>query len=297
MKRFVSSLSIVVLISSTITSAQTWWGAISKELPSQTDFFSIEFDLVPRDVSVKRAHITLSSILPADWGDNACLIRAVAEDPIHFDARNGGSYEYQDLLPYADGESYHVKIEADVPSLIYSVFITPLPGEDEYVIGDGIDFRTEQVTAGIDQINYLNVTIPYSDGADINDPGADLLNIDLKDEAGTTVWQDDGLIWSEPADGVASKQETPASFNLKQNYPNPFNPMTTISFTLPENDQVTLKVYNMRSELITTLANQEVMAAGEHSVTFDASHLSSGVYFYQLSTAKSIEIKKMTLLR
>lgn len=73
----------------------------------------------------------------------------------------------------------------------------------------------------------------------------------------------------------------PAEFALQQNYPNPFNPSTTIKFSLPEVSIVILKVYNIVGEEVATLINEEI-DSGIHSVDFDASHLSSGVYFYRI---------------
>ena len=76
--------------------------------------------------------------------------------------------------------------------------------------------------------------------------------------------------------------EAPKSYQLDQNYPNPFNPTTTIQFTLAEDAFVTLKVYNMLGQEVTTLAENEQFTEGLNDVTFDASSLASGVYFYRI---------------
>lgn len=88
----------------------------------------------------------------------------------------------------------------------------------------------------------------------------------------------------------------PEVFNLFQNYPNPFNPETVIKFQLPLNGFVSLKVYDMLGREITTLINNE-MHAGNHEVNFNASNLSSGVYFYKLDSGAFSSIKKMMLLK
>ena len=89
----------------------------------------------------------------------------------------------------------------------------------------------------------------------------------------------------------------PGSFFLYQNYPNPFNPRTTIRYQLPENSHVAIGVYNICGKEITTLSD-DVMPAGRHSVSFDATGLSGGVYFYQLrADGYVIETKKMLLVR
>jgi len=88
----------------------------------------------------------------------------------------------------------------------------------------------------------------------------------------------------------------PKSFELSQNYPNPFNPSTAIRFALPENSKVTLSIYNILGEKIATLIDNE-MKAGYHSVIFDGSDLSSGIYFYRIETSRWSATKKMMLLK
>ena len=85
-------------------------------------------------------------------------------------------------------------------------------------------------------------------------------------------------------------------YNLTQNYPNPFNPTTTINFALPKTGLVTLKVYNLIGQEVATLVN-EVKNAGRYSVDFDASDLSSGIYFYRVSVNDFNDVKKMILVK
>jgi uncharacterized membrane protein len=93
---------------------------------------------------------------------------------------------------------------------------------------------------------------------------------------------------------------TPNSFNLAQNYPNPFNPSTKIRYSIPDVGsglaQIVLKVYDILGNEVATLVNEE-KPAGVYEVTFDASELSSGIYFYKLSAGSFNETKKMTLLK
>ncbi|MCB0725738.1 MAG: T9SS type A sorting domain-containing protein [Ignavibacteriae bacterium] len=90
--------------------------------------------------------------------------------------------------------------------------------------------------------------------------------------------------------------EIPESYRLGQNYPNPFNPSTKIDFALPHNGFVTLKVYDVLGKEVATLVNGQ-LNAGTYNVDFNAGALSSGIYFYRLSTDGFTEIKKMTLLK
>ena len=89
----------------------------------------------------------------------------------------------------------------------------------------------------------------------------------------------------------------PDELSLEQNYPNPFNPSTTIRFELPANAQVDLRVYNLLGQEVAVLINNEELTSGVYKYNFNASHLSSGVYFYRIITKDFVETKKMVLLR
>jgi len=89
---------------------------------------------------------------------------------------------------------------------------------------------------------------------------------------------------------------TPSTYALSQNYPNPFNPSTTINFDLPTDGNVSLKLYDMSGKEVATLVN-EVRSAGYYSVNFNASQLTSGVYFYTISADNFTATKKMLLVK
>jgi len=89
---------------------------------------------------------------------------------------------------------------------------------------------------------------------------------------------------------------TPKDFSLSQNYPNPFNPSTTINFDMPKDGFVSLKVYNTSGKEVATLVN-ETRSAGYHSVSFNASSLSSGVYYYRLESNGISKTMKMALIK
>lgn len=99
------------------------------------------------------------------------------------------------------------------------------------------------------------------------------------------------------AAGIRTGQNAaPAGFRLEQNYPNPFNPVTSIRFVLSEPGRVSLQVYNMRGEQVTSLVDGS-LPAGEQSVRFDAAGLTSGVYFYRLVADGHTAAGKMLLIR
>lgn len=87
-----------------------------------------------------------------------------------------------------------------------------------------------------------------------------------------------------------------SGFSLKQNYPNPFNPSTTISYQLKEEGKVNLKIFDIAGNEIAELVN-EIQSAGFKSVSFDASTIPSGTYFYRLSQNGNVQTKKMTLIK
>ena len=90
--------------------------------------------------------------------------------------------------------------------------------------------------------------------------------------------------------------EAPVEFSLSDNYPNPFNPSTTIEYSLPSDALVLLKVYNSLGQEVATLVDAE-MLAGQYEVTWDASNVASGVYFYRLTAGVNSAMKRMLLVK
>jgi flagellar hook assembly protein FlgD len=88
----------------------------------------------------------------------------------------------------------------------------------------------------------------------------------------------------------------PKGFNLFQNYPNPFNPITTISYGLPEDNFVTLSIYNLQGQLVETLVS-EFKNTGQHTVEWNAGQLNSGVFLYKIQSAGMTKVKKCILLK
>jgi hypothetical protein len=87
-----------------------------------------------------------------------------------------------------------------------------------------------------------------------------------------------------------------SEFRLEQNYPNPFNPATIIRYSLPEEQDVSLKVFDLLGREIATLVDEK-QKSGEHSVSFDARALSSGVYYYRLTTGGYVSVKSMVVMK
>jgi hypothetical protein len=88
----------------------------------------------------------------------------------------------------------------------------------------------------------------------------------------------------------------PSEFVLHQNYPNPFNPATTIRFGLPEDAYVTLKVYSLTGQEVMALVD-DFYPAGTHSTLFNARHLPSGTYFYEMKAGEVRKVRQLMLLK
>ncbi len=98
------------------------------------------------------------------------------------------------------------------------------------------------------------------------------------------------------SDVVSVLFDIPTEFALGQNYPNPFNPATKIKYSVPQNSLVTIAVYDLTGQEVALLLN-EVKEAGNYEINFDASQLSSGVYFYKMTSNNFSQVKKMSILK
>ena len=114
-------------------------------------------------------------------------------------------------------------------------------------------------------------------------------------EGGTILHTTDGggVVSVERSDNSSSMVE---QYLLSQNFPNPFNPSTIITFQIPKTGLVTLKIYDVLGRQVTTLVNEE-LNVGKHETVFDASRISSGIYFYQLKAGSFVQTKKMILIK
>jgi hypothetical protein len=152
----------------------------------------------------------------------------------------------------------------------------------------------------IDEVTYSSSGLwtPLPNG---NGPTLSLINSEL-DNSLAESWSASGL-YGTPGylNDVYTKAEMeenliPTEFVLYQNYPNPFNPNTKISWQFPVVSWQILKIYDILGNEVATLVN-EYRNAGNYVVEFDASNLSSGIYFYKLQTGTFIQTKKMILLK
>jgi|GEM_PF-2925175 len=119
--------------------------------------------------------------------------------------------------------------------------------------------------------------------------------VNASNSGGIGEWSD---VWSFNTQMATSieGEEIPAEFTLRQNYPNPFNPSTHIRYGIPEASPVRLEVYNIIGQRVAILVDEQ-KSAGWHTVNFDASALSSGIYLYRIQAGEFTETRKLTLMK
>lgn len=153
---------------------------------------------------------------------------------------------------------------------------------------------------------WLGSTIVGSNSVfsyEITNPSIEAVSLTATTNVGNT----SGFAFIELITAVEKENnEIPSEFSLKQNYPNPFNPSTTITFSIPSEEFVTLKVYNSLGEEVAELLN-ETKSAGNYSISFsavggsasggDANMLTSGIYFYNLTAGNYTQTRKMMLVK
>ncbi|MBI4547716.1 MAG: choice-of-anchor B family protein [Ignavibacteriae bacterium] len=157
---------------------------------------------------------------------------------------------------------------------------------DLHIVGNGVDtvFTTRDTSIVPPQF------IPIDAGGEFS------WFVIVRDEF-TEVSSIDTFHFTVAPNAVGEENRMPNEYSLYQNYPNPFNSTTVISFQLPVESWVTMKVYNVIGNEVQTLLNNKRLQPGTHHVTFDASMVSSGIYFYRLTSPKFTSTKKLVLIR
>lgn len=160
--------------------------------------------------------------------------------------------------------------------------------------GTGLKLQSGELThtAGFTFTSSYNLSFSYTAP---NTPGADTLYITAAKSTNAWNWGANRRVIVRLATGIGN-ESTPVSYSLKQNYPNPFNPVTKISFSIPKQGFVTLKIYDILGNEVSTLVNEN-RNAGNYDIEFKGDNLSSGVYYYKLESGGFTDIKKMTLIK
>lgn len=172
-------------------------------------------------------------------------------------------------------------------------------GDGAIIVGDngGGAFRLT-ASGGLEELNqvYSNLLTPGSElytAWGISPDGQFLVGSGRNGITG----QDEGYLLNiSGTTSVDESQISPGQLVLHQNYPNPFNPVTKISYSIPQSDFISLKVYDLFGKEIETLVNG-VKPAGTYEVNFNASHIAPGIYIYKLLAGSNVETQKMIIIR
>ena len=220
------------------------------------------------------------------------------------------------------------------PSLRFSTISTTPATLPEGLSGFGIA-PTQFLPVTLSAFNYSvvgrNIKLNWTTTEEINNSGFDVQKSVITDQ-GTEIWEKIGFVEGKGTKNTPTSYSfedrnmntgkymyrlkqvdfngnyeyfelngeveigVPRKYDVSQNYPNPFNPVTKINFDLPENGLVNIRLYDMLGREVAVIVN-EVRNAGYHTVQFDGSKLSSGIYFYKMSAGKFNGIKKMSLIK
>ena len=191
----------------------------------------------------------------------------------------------------AGSQTYYVKLTSE-PSADVMVAITGQAGTDLTLDNDG-DATTDFSGLTFTMQNWNTAQAVMMTAAIDGDGDDDMVT--LVHTASSTDMDYDGktmnlevTVTDVTQTSLEDANELPKEIALDQNYPNPFNPSTSIRFALPESETVTLRVFDTLGRPVATLMNQKPHTAGTHTVHFDGSGLSSGVYIYRLEVGASV---------
>ncbi len=168
-------------------------------------------------------------------------------------------------------------------SIFYQNYGSPATGQVQVdgVDAVSIDFESEADSTGLD---LLSANFDMTAGAHSITLAGSGLNVDYVQ------------LIREIVASVRVRNELPRGYALSQNYPNPFNPTTNINFTVGKLSHIELTVYNILGQKVATLVNQQ-MPAGTYRITWDASNMSSGLYFYTMKVDNYTKTRKMMVIK
>jgi len=238
----------------------------------------------PNDDGQMVEYFTGAHLNPGEGGDNIELLSNSME------IEAGAEYTLLVYFRTWDGP------EGDVPSNMKLRFFSEGEEEGEFNF-EGEDFINFPGTTD-GEWQFLEITTTAPEAADIADIVFDTFgsagDVEAEINLDAVYLAKTELFTSTENEGLFSEQ--PQKMQLHQNYPNPFNPSTQIEFSLSEATNVSLDIYTIVGQHVSTLVNRN-LNAGEHQVSFDGSSLSSGVYIYRLTTDNYSEVRQMTLIK
>ena len=219
---------------------------------------------------VKSNSVSASSDIDPKWSSVQLSDAAGNKSSLYFSAAAIQDLSKFELPPVPPAGIFDVRFASQS-------FVENLNGSSKVISINGASYPVAIRAEGIDLLIKDNAT-------------GKLINSVVKSGSSITITNEN--INSIEVSGIAK----PAAYELSQNYPNPFNPATMIRFGLPENTRVRLTIYNQIGEQVAELVNGQ-MEAGYHQITWNASTMSSGVYFYEIKTEKFRSVKKLILMK
>lgn len=191
---------------------------------------------------------------------------------------------------------YHVDlINASTMEIHRELFRDTINIEDSVGIEFLRGYIINNISGGTGQF-YVQLFIDTTDAEDGEYMMAGAYADDTPPEGDAPMNYKTKIFFENSSNSLSSGNQIPKNYELAQNYPNPFNPVTKISFALPKQGFVNVKIYDITGREIKTLVN-EVKQAGYYTVDFNGSHLSSGVYFYRIQSGDFVQTKRMVLLK
>jgi hypothetical protein len=274
-----SILLILIFLTVSATYAQTYTGNVSidSKQVKPGDKFTLDLRLNNNNIDIGGIFVPLK----------------YAGDDIVFDSATfDGSLLTPNFTEAVSVQANNVVWISYIPSSLY--VITPIVATEGLIAK--LHFSVSQFAQqGLISIDSINEVYEVSPG--IYYPK----NIQVSDQLGNTTYYPDftkGIVSiSVPTDVDDNLVNgLPSDFGLSQNYPNPFNPSTIIEYSLPTASHVKLEIFNVLGQLVKTLVNSS-LEAGVHTVQYDASDQSSGIFFYRLTHEQGVETKKMILVK
>ncbi|MFA6470356.1 MAG: T9SS type A sorting domain-containing protein, partial [Bacteroidota bacterium] len=271
--------------STTVSGTTASFSSFSSSISSSGTYYFVSVDLnssasgTIEPSIVNNSHITISSGILAGTITNAALSNGEAPLPVELTAFSASSKRLNVELQWktaTEVNNYGFEIERKAVS--------------------------SQLSANSQQLKAYNwVNVGFIEGGGTSNAPKEYIFTDKSSAAGKYLYRlkqidrDGKFGYSKEVE--IETGSTAKVFELSQNFPNPFNPTTAIEFSVPEDGMTTLKVFDILGREVRTLINEELKAGVIQQVEFDASHLSSGVYFARLQFKNNIQMKRMMLVK
>ena len=289
----VTGITIPVAAKTSTSATSTFFGKI---VPNSTNRADINFTL--------SSETTYDEAIRMSFRENATtefdLDDATKLTPL-LNSYATMAFATNNMLKSVESLPYHLEEEITIPLTITTVGISgefsfawsgleTIPAEWHITLHD-YEMETSINMRDLNQYVFnedADVQAKVNPLSILNGPAA----IAMKAKSGSSRFE----ITISPTSVSNEIEERPVSFSLSQNYPNPFNPTTTINYTIEESGDVNISIYNLMGQKVATLVNEQ-KSAGQYNVHWDASGLSSGMYYYRLDANGQSITRKMTLIK